>query len=105
MGKGKVAAQCAHAAVRCYQNALQKAPEVLKVWEITGQPKIVVKPEQDGEECLLQLYEKARSLGLTAAIVRDAGKTQVDSGTVTVVGIGPGQSNIVDQVTKHLKLL
>ncbi|KAJ9578590.1 hypothetical protein L9F63_005192 [Diploptera punctata] len=105
MSKGKLASQCAHAAVDCYQKALQTTPQIVKMWELMGQPKIVVRADEDGDECLLQLHEKAKKVGLTTAVVRDAGRTQIESGTVTVVGIGPGKVKLVDQVTKHLKLL
>lgn len=42
MGKGKVAAQCAHAAVAAYKQA-RKHPGVLKAWENCGQTKITLK--------------------------------------------------------------
>lgn len=42
MGKGKIAAQCAHAAVAAYK-AATKYPEFLYAWEKCGQAKITVK--------------------------------------------------------------
>lgn len=42
MGKGKVAAQCAHAAVAAYK-AARKHPKLLNLWEECGQAKITVK--------------------------------------------------------------
>lgn len=45
MGKGKVAAQCAHAAVAGYRQA-QKHPSILKAWENCGQTKITLKVSQ-----------------------------------------------------------
>ena len=42
MGKGKVAAQCAHAAVAAYKAALRH-PNILKAWERGGQTKITLK--------------------------------------------------------------
>lgn len=105
IGKGKVASQCAHAAVICYQKMINTSPKTLRSWELMGQPKIVLKAEEGGEQYLLELCNKAKASGLVTAIVRDAGKTQVESGTVTVVGIGPGKSALVDQITKQLKLL
>ena len=42
MGKGKVAAQCAHAAVSAYKQAL-KHPDVLKNWEKCRHTKITLK--------------------------------------------------------------
>lgn len=51
-------------------------------------------------------YEKkAREVGLNTYIVRDAGHTQVDPGSMTVAGIGPGDSDLIDSVTRNLKLL
>lgn len=43
MGKGKVAAQCAHAAVAAYKSASRCNKNVLKPWEYGGQPKITLK--------------------------------------------------------------
>ena len=34
MGKGKVAAQCCHAAVHCVQIAQEEAPEMIEAWFI-----------------------------------------------------------------------
>lgn len=42
MGKGKIAAQCAHAAVAAYKSA-RKHPKILHAWEECGQAKITVK--------------------------------------------------------------
>ena len=42
MGKGKAAAQCAHAAVASYKIGL-KYPEILSAWEDCGQMKVTVQ--------------------------------------------------------------
>jgi len=42
MGKGKVAAQCCHAAVAAYKSAI-KYPKILRAWEESCQPKITLK--------------------------------------------------------------
>jgi len=60
-----------------------------------------VKSEDD----LLILQAQALSLGLEAQVIHDAGRTQIKSGSATVLGIGPGPRSVVDQVTGHLKLL
>ena len=96
MGKGKAAAQCCHATLAAYKQARRKCPEVLRVWECTGQPKITVKVisqkdqiiytksfdsfsfQCDTEEELTMLLAKARSLGLVSYVVADAGRTQVN---------------------------
>ena len=43
MGKGKVAAQCAHGAVDLYKKSLVKCPKLVRQWETFGQAKITLK--------------------------------------------------------------
>ncbi|ORX74345.1 peptidyl-tRNA hydrolase [Linderina pennispora] len=102
MTKGKVAAQCAHAALGCYKRALKQSPAVLKAWEYTGQAKVTLKV--NSEEEMLELQRRAASLGLVAQSICDAGRTQIASGSRTVLGIGPGPISLVDKVSGHLKL-
>ncbi|CAG8476374.1 14189_t:CDS:2 [Funneliformis caledonium] len=92
MTKGKVAAQCSHATLACYQSLQKSNPQLLEAWETSGQPKITLKVKDYDE--MLSLANKAKEFGLCAKIIRDAGHTQVASGSSTVLGIGPG----------HLKL-
>ncbi|KAL2160087.1 hypothetical protein VTH06DRAFT_1742 [Thermothelomyces fergusii] len=105
------AAQCAHATLACYktllraaeQDALSAEAKILRQWERMGQAKIAVQVKS--EEELLELMGRARSLGLTAEVISDAGRTQIASGSRTVLGVGPAPKSLVDQVTGHLKLL
>ncbi|XP_066590568.1 uncharacterized protein [Prorops nasuta] len=101
MGKGKIAAQCAHAAVAAYKSA-RKHPQMLKAWEDCGQPKITVKV--DSEEALVNVAKLAKDKGILTNIVRDAGRTQIPSNSKTVCGIGPGPAPLIDEVTGELKL-
>ncbi|XP_076277020.1 peptidyl-tRNA hydrolase 2, mitochondrial [Lasioglossum baleicum] len=101
MGKGKVAAQCAHAAVAAYKAAL-KHPKILQAWEESGQAKITVKV--DSEDALKEIAKQARSVGLLANVIQDAGHTQIAPGSRTVCAVGPGPAPLIDQVTGHLKL-
>ncbi|KAF2760548.1 peptidyl-tRNA hydrolase [Pseudovirgaria hyperparasitica] len=105
MTKGKIAAQCGHATLACYKHFLRKSPNstMLKRWERYGQMKVAlqVKSEEDME----MLQAQATSLGLCAQVIHDAGRTQIASGSATVLGIGPGPKSVIDQVTGHLKLL
>ncbi|KAJ8653050.1 peptidyl-tRNA hydrolase [Lichtheimia ornata] len=103
MTKGKVAAQCGHATLACYKSAMKSNPEVLRIWERTGQAKVALKC--DSEDKMLDLQAIALSLNLTAQSICDAGRTQIAAGSRTVLGIGPGPVELVDQVTGHLKLL
>ncbi|ESO06185.1 hypothetical protein HELRODRAFT_64646, partial [Helobdella robusta] len=102
MGKGKVAAQCSHAAVMANEYLMLNFPELYKEYKYNGQPKVVVKC--DSEEELLRLAAQARLLRLPVSMVRDAGRTQIAPGSKTVVGIGPGPLDLVNKVTGHLKL-
>ena len=97
MSKGKVAAQCAHAAVACYKKALKQSPEYVQRWEAFGQAKVALKAD-GGEEVLNDLKLKAKAEQLATYIVRDAGRTQVEFGAATVLGIGPGPAQLVDKV-------
>lgn len=76
---------------------------VLRRWQSRGQAKIALQAGSEDE--LLLLQAQAVSLGLCAEVIHDAGRTQIASGTATVLGIGPGPKSIVNQVTGHLKLL
>lgn len=104
---GKISAQCSHATLANYTTLLSSAPNtthpLLKRWASLGQAKVVV--QCSSEEELLELQAKALSLGLCARVVHDAGRTQVQSGTATVLGVGPGPRGVVDLVTGGLKLL
>ena len=99
-GKGKIAAQCAHGALKAYLIS----PDTLKQsWTFQGQTTVVT--QIDSLEELRSLFEKGKSLGLPVAIIRDAGRTQVARGTETVVAIGLGPISLVDQVTGKLPLM
>ncbi|KAL8914714.1 MAG: hypothetical protein Q9171_000727 [Xanthocarpia ochracea] len=107
MGKGKIAAQCSHATLACYRALSSNFPSslnpVLKRWERMGQAKVVLQAKN--EEEIETLQAQALSLGLCAQIIHDAGRTQIASGSATVLGVGPGPKSVVDQVTGGLKLL
>ena len=103
MGQGKVAAQCCHATLQCYKTAVREEPGLLESWERNGQAKLVLRGD-GGEAGLVALSWAGRRAGLVVAEVRDAGRTQVEAGSLTVVGIGPGPSLVVDTITKGLKL-
>ncbi len=102
MGKGKIAAQVAHASLEAYKRTLKKHPEWVEEWEREGSKKIVLKVSS--EKDLLDLYERAKK-EVPAALVRDAGYTQVEPGTVTCAGFGPAPDEIMDRLFGHLKLL
>ena len=102
---GKIAAQCSHATLACYKTLVRADPAhpVLKRWERLGQAKVALKV--DTEEDMLMLQAQAVSLGLCAQVIHDAGRTQIASGSATVLGIGPAPKSKIDEVTGHLRLL
>ncbi len=103
LSKGKLAAQCAHAAVDCALKARKKAPRLFERWNNHGSRKIVVRAED--ETHLKQLYAKSLAAGLVSHLVKDAGRTEIPAGTTTVLGIGPATRMTVDAITSDLKLL
>jgi len=102
MGSGKVAAQVAHAVILSSEKARNKNIEWFTGWFNLGQPKIILKVNS------IEELEKINKLGqfnnLPTAIVRDAGLTQLESGTATCVGIGPAPNYLIDRITGGLKL-
>lgn len=105
LGKGKIASQAAHAAVTLYASSLQSSNPHLDAWMRWGQPKVVLKVDTDCECTLTRLYETAIANNLNACQIFDAGRTQVERGTLTAIGIGPGKVDAIDAITSHLKLL
>ncbi len=100
MGKGKLAAQVAHASV----GALKKADKrTIAKWEREGGKKVVLKVRSSKK--LKALYYKAAKERLPCFLVSDAGLTQLRAGVVTALGIGPAESDRIDKITKSLKLL
>ena len=95
--------QCSHAAVLAYKQARRQNPDILKHWENSGQMKVVVKVESEDE--LLKVASASRKMGLVTSLIRDAGRTQIEPGSKTVLGVGPDVCETIDDVTRHLKLM
>ncbi len=100
MGKGKIAAQASHASLQAY---LKTDEETRDEWETEGMKKIALKV--DGEKELIQAFNAAKKRKIRAALIHDAGHTQVEPGTVTAVAIGPADEDEIDVITGKLKLL
>ena len=103
MGKGKVAAQVAHASLASAEAARERKTAWYDLWKEEGQAKIVLKVESEAE--LDGLFRKAKSAGLPASLIQDRGLTQVEPGTVTCLGIGPGPDAAINEITGKLRLL
>ncbi|KAJ3008079.1 hypothetical protein HKX48_008781 [Thoreauomyces humboldtii] len=103
MTKGKMAAQCCHAAVAAVRSARSRYPDLLRRYERYGAAKVALKCSSEKE--LLDLYRQAKKAGLIAEYIEDAGRTQIPEGSRTVLAVGPGLIPEVDSITGHLKLL
>ncbi len=101
MGRGKIAAQVAHAAVLAV--LATQASADCAAWLAQGQPKVVLRV--GGEQELSQIAAGALAAGLHVEVVQDAGRTQVPPGTPTCCAIGPAPGARVDQLTSGLSLL
>jgi len=101
MSPGKAAVQAAHAAVAAFEETKRTRPEWVRAWLSQLQKKVALRASLDE---ILKLYEQAKSLGLPAVIIRDAGLTELPPNTITALGIGPAPSRLIDKVTGHLKL-
>ncbi len=53
----------------------------------------------------MALVRSAEAASLPVYVIQDAGRTEVEPGTTTVLAIGPGTKEAVDAVTGQLKLL
>jgi len=101
--KGKLCIQVAHAALSAYLETLEKKPEWAKKWLESGQKKILVKVDN-----LDELYERMKiaiELDIPNFLVKDAGLTVLEPGTITCLGLGPAPAHIIDKVTGDLKLV
>jgi PTH2 family peptidyl-tRNA hydrolase len=101
MGRGKIAAQVAHAAVAAVLATASSRD--FAAWLAEGQPKVVLKVAS--AEQLAEVVRGAAAAGLPVELIRDAGRTQVDPGTMTCCSVGPADSARVDALTGELSLL
>jgi len=99
MGKGKIATQACHASVGAMRLADEK---IVKKWERFAK-KVVLKVKDEKE--LIKIYKKVKKEGVPCFLVKDAGLTQLEPGTVTALGIGPIEEERIDMITGKLKLL
>ena len=91
MSKGKIAAQSAHAILEMYRNSNSK-DKIL--WENNGEKIIVLRAPLS---TILSIY---RTSPIQSWIIKDAGLTQVQEGSITSLVIGPTRT-----ILSELKLL
>ena len=95
---GAVASQCAEAAVNAYKHASEESPRLLQLWNLRGEPKVVLKVKNIDE--MKTLIQKADESNILTSFAYDK-----DNPNPTVVGFGPHKGEELDIVTGQLKLL
>lgn len=103
MSRGKLVAQGCHASLMSYLEAETMDKSIVKQWLEAGEKKIVLKVSD--EEALKKLYAAFKFKKIPAALVTDAGLTEVPPGTKTALGVGPWKSSEINQFTRGMKLL
>ncbi len=101
--KGKLAVQVAHGAVDVVIKSLKYDPDKVNEWLNSGAKKVVVYVENLDE--LWETKAKAEELGVISSIVKDAGRTVVEPGTITALAIGPDKESLIDEITGDKKLV
>jgi len=97
---GKASSQVAHASVDA---TLKSDKKIVELWKKEGGKKIVLKVKDEKE--LLKYKQMAEDLGLKTALIKDAGHTVVEPGTITCLGIGPDEEEKIDKVSGKLKMM
>jgi len=110
--KGKYCAQAAHASLGAVFGIGHIEDDCLIIplknpfvreW-ITGRfTKIAVYVETEAE--LIEIHAQAQQLNVATTLIRDSGITEFNGvPTLTAVGIGPDDSELIDTLTRHLPL-
>ncbi|MFX1392925.1 MAG: peptidyl-tRNA hydrolase Pth2 [Promethearchaeota archaeon] len=102
MSTGKKCAQACHASVSASDLARVKTKNEWKSWKNSGQKKVVLKVNAEKME---EIYKKVVKNKIPCFLVKDAGLTQLEPGTMTALGIGPALSTEIDKITGDLQLL
>ena len=107
MGKGKIAAQVAKAAVGLFDDIINRKNEYqqseVEYWNTFVTKKIVLKaPNID---TIINVSKLCKDAKLPYVVISDAGHTQIPAGSVTVIGIGPDASEKIDKITGGFKLM
>ena len=101
MGKGKAAAQVGHASLGAYKKAKKRFPDMVATWERGGEKKVVLKASLKE---ILEFKGWADTAGIINYMVKDAGLTQLEPGTITALALGPDTDEKLAP-TEKLKLL
>ncbi len=111
---GKYVAQGAHAALGAVlslggfdeteENFIIRIPNpFVREWIKNRFTKIAVYVKTEQE--LIDLHDQALEVGLPVSLIRDAGLTEFNGiSTLTALGIGPGDADLINTITGNLPL-
>lgn len=94
MSKGKIISQISH----LFSNFYSKKNNLKKDWKNQGEAKIILKANEDQIIKFYNLFNNCERI-----VIRDAGKTQIPAGSLTVMSVGP-VDEIFGEKMKELKL-
>lgn len=112
MRTGKYCSQSAHASLGALLSLGKYTGDELIIplsnpfvrdWLLGRFTKITTYVETDDE--LIALHDAAKAAGLACSLIQDAGLTEFNGvPTLTAVGIGPADEELINKITGHLKL-
>jgi PTH2 family peptidyl-tRNA hydrolase len=97
MRKGKIAGQVGHAVGLMVDHLVRTSDENYNIWRSSLYKKIVLKATKEQ-------FEEVSNIKGSYKVV-DAGRTQIPSGSETVIGFHPMFRKEVPEILKSLKLL
>jgi len=100
----KAMGQIGHATLMSFHELYQRDIDLaLDYMSSPGQPKIILKGKNLA--VLEKTKAKADELGIPNFLVRDEGRTVLEPGTATILGVGPVYKSKAADVVKRLQLL
>jgi PTH2 family peptidyl-tRNA hydrolase len=116
MRRGKEVAQGSHASMAFLTDGARKGflkfifncikiwfHKPTREWLKTSYAKVCVRV--DSESQLMEVYNKARTMGLHSNLIIDSGRTEFNGvATPTAIAIGPDDAAKIDRVTASLEL-
>ncbi|MFQ6084718.1 MAG: peptidyl-tRNA hydrolase Pth2 [Candidatus Bathyarchaeia archaeon] len=103
MSVGKLVAQACHACLEASEEARNARPEEWRIWNEEGAKKVILRVGSLRE--LLVLKDRVERKGLPNKLIKDRGLTEIRPGETTALGIGPADSEEIDEITGSLELL
>tara|TARA_Y100000310_G_scaffold330896_1_gene403430 strand:+ start:43888 stop:44244 length:357 start_codon:yes stop_codon:yes gene_type:complete len=98
--KGKLSIQVAHASLDVASKSDKK---MISEWKQQGGKKVALKVADEKE--LFKYMGILEGEGIKVALIKDAGHTVVEPGTVTCLGVGPDEEGKIDKITGSLKMV